>query len=86
MGCKDVCGPPVEGEVRRGAKGGPGGRSGAEVGFDLGRCRLEGSGEVRWGGEADGECVREVSEPAWGDGERSRDIASGKSLQSSELW
>ena len=53
---------------------------------DLGRRRLEGSGEVRWGGEVDGECGREMSEPAWGDAERSRDIASGKSLQSSELW
>ena len=57
-----------------------------EVGCDLGRCRLEGSGEVWWGGEVDGECEREASESGWGDGGQSRDIASGKSLYSSELW
>ena len=70
------------GGTGKGNKAGPGRRSGVEVrcdGVDLGD-----PGEVRWGGEADRECTGEASD--WGDGERSRGIASGKSLQSSELW
>ena len=69
------------GGSEKGSKAGPGGRSGVEVrcnGADLGD-----PGEVRWGGEDDRECSGGVSD--WGDGERSRGAASGKSLQSPEL-
>ena len=77
---------PRGGGSEKGSKGRPGRRSGVDVRCDLGGRRLEDPGEVRWGGEADRECKREASESDWGDGERSRGIASGKSLQSSELW
>ena len=80
---------PRGGGSEKGSKGGPGSGvewSGVEVRCDHGGCRPEDPGEVRWGGEADRECTREASESDWGDAEQSRGIASGKSLQSSELW